>query len=416
MNKGVAKKMADFNMNNSRQNIRIVRNDENENLDSNEDYQKKIKRHRQHIAILIGIAAVILIVIAIIYFVSMDNKVYTDYTIVNSWNREDSDSAMYTEYGSGYIRYSTDGAAYYSKKGQLIWNQTYVMKNPQIKICEDFIVIGDVQGTNLYILNQAGLVKNIDTSMSINQVDIASMGAAVAVLEDNNANYINMYDKDGNKIYTIKTTLAGDGYPIDVDITDDGTKLIASYVYVSGEEIKTNVVFYNFSDVGQNETERLVGGFNHYGNTIVPEVEFLTDTKAIAIGEDVISIYKIKEYPELSEEIHIDQEIKRVFYSSDYIGVVVDNSESSEAYKMIVYDNSGKQKMSTTFNTEYNQIKFDGSSILMYNDSLFTVMNLNGKVLTSQKIDLPVMSFLSLGTRGSYIMVSSRYIQEIKLK
>ncbi|MFQ8902977.1 MAG: DUF5711 family protein [Lachnospira eligens] len=32
-----------------------------------------------------------------------------------------------------------------------------------------------------------------------------------AVLEDNNANYINMYDTNGEKIYSVKTTLSGDG-------------------------------------------------------------------------------------------------------------------------------------------------------------------------------------------------------------
>ena len=90
--------------------------------------------------------------------------------------------------------------------------------------------------------------------------------------------------------------------------------------------MKTNVVFYNFSEVGQNETERVVGGFNHYDSTIVGDVRFINETVAVAVGEDVLSIYTIKEYPKLSKEIKIDNEIQRVFFSDSNIGLVLDNS------------------------------------------------------------------------------------------
>ena len=53
-----------------------------------------------------------------------------------------------------------------------------------------------------------------------------------AVLEDNDANYINLYKADGTKIYTVKTSLAGDGYPLDISISPDAAKLVASYLYV----------------------------------------------------------------------------------------------------------------------------------------------------------------------------------------
>ena len=237
-----------------------------------------------------------------------------------------------------------------------------------------------------------------------------------AVLEDTSSNYINMYDKEGNKIYSVKTTLAGDGYPLDISISNDSAKLIASYVYVSGESIKTNVVFYNFSDVGQNETERVVGGFNHYDSTIVPEVDFLSDTCAIAIGEDVLSIYKIKEFPNLQKEIKLDGNIERVFTSSRYIGILMENKESGDNFKLMVYDNSGNKVSETAFNTSYDTIKFDNDSIILYNDNTFTLMNIKGKQLANLRFDLPIEEILSAGSRGNYMVVNSTYVQEIRLK
>ena len=238
----------------------------------------------------------------------------------------------------------------------------------------------------------------------------------VAVLEDNTANYINMYNTDGSKVYSIKTTLEGDGYPLDISISDDATKLIASFVYVSGEEMKTNVVFYNFSEVGQNETERVVGGFNHYDNTIVADVEFVNDTTAVAVGENVVSIYNIKEYPSLSKEINIENSIENVFWSSKYIGLILDNSETGDLYKLVVYDLSGNKVTEKTFSTQYDEIKFDSDSILLCSSNVWSVMNMNGKVLTTQTVELPIDTVLTTGSRGSYVLINSKYIQNIRMK
>ena len=370
-----------------------LRSPEEEKDTLDEQYVKeKIKRHRRNVLVgcLITAAAVFILVLAALFL--LDGRTYSQYTVLHSVNRDDTESAKYEAFADGYIRYSNDGAAYYNAKGIAEWNQTFSMQNPHIKVCGEWAAVGDVNGSTIY------------------------MFGVQAVLEDTTANYINLYNTDGSKIYTVKTTLAGDGYPLDISISEDATKLIASYLYVSGESIKTNVVFYNFSEVGQNETERVVGGFNHYDSTIVGDVEFLNSTTAVAVGEDVLSIYHIKEYPSLTKEIRIDSEIERVFFGNGYIGIVLKNSDSGDIYKLVVYDTSAKEVCETTFNTQYDTIQFDGKSVLMSNASTFAVMNLKGKMLTTQNFDLPIESVLPMGTRGRYIMVNSKYIQDIRLQ
>ena len=352
--------------------------------EDDEIVKHRIKKHRRHMVIIAAIG-VIVIAIAVVL-------------------------------GDGYIRYSNDGAAYYTAKGKALWNQTYSMQKPQVKICEDCVAIGDINGNTIYIFNKNGNIGKVDTSLVISQIEVAANGAVAAVLEDNEANYINMYDKDGNKIYSVKTTLAGDGYPLDISISNDSAKLIASYVYVSGEEIKTNVVFYNFSEVGQNETERVVGGFNHYNDVLVGDVQFLSNNIAVAVGENVISIYKIKEYPSLEKEIQIDNTIDRVFFGTDYIGLVLDNSDSGELYKMVVYNFSGSKVCEAEFGTQVDNIQFDGSSVVMNNSTSFSVFNLKGKNVANMSFDMPASKVLPTGTRGEYILINTKYIQNIKLK
>ena len=392
-----------------------LRSPEEEKDTLDEQYVKeKIKRHRRNVLVGCLITAVFILVLAALFL--LDGRTYSQYTVLHSVNRDDTESAKYEAFADGYIRYSNDGAAYYNAKGIAEWNQTFSMQNPHIKVCGEWAAVGDVNGSTIYMFGVQGMVGSVDTSLSISQIEVAKQGIVAAVLEDTTANYINLYNTDGSKIYTVKTTLAGDGYPLDISISEDATKLIASYLYVSGESIKTNVVFYNFSEVGQNETERVVGGFNHYDSTIVGDVEFLNSTTAVAVGEDVLSIYHIKEYPSLTKEIRIDSEIERVFFGNGYIGIVLKNSDSGDIYKLVVYDTSAKEVCETTFNTQYDTIQFDGKSVLMSNASTFAVMNLKGKMLTTQNFDLPIESVLPMGTRGRYIMVNSKYIQDIRLQ
>lgn len=384
--------------------------------EDDEIVKHRIKKHRRHMVIIAAIGVIVIAIAVVLVMRLIDGYVFTSYSVTGSLNREDIESSGYIAYGDGYIRYSNDGAAYYTAKGKALWNQTYSMQKPQVKICEDCVAIGDINGNTIYIFNKNGNIGKVDTSLVISQIEVAANGAVAAVLEDNEANYINMYDKEGNKIYSVKTTLAGDGYPLDISISNDSAKLIASYVYVSGEEIKTNVVFYNFSEVGQNETERVVGGFNHYNDVLVGDVQFLSNNIAVAVGENVISIYKIKEYPSLEKEIQIDNTIDRVFFGTDYIGLVLDNSDSGELYKMVVYNFSGSKVCEAEFGTQVDNIQFDGSSVVMNNSTSFSVFNLKGKNVANMSLDMPASKVLPTGTRGEYILINTKYIQNIKLK
>ncbi len=378
--------------------------------------EKKIKQHRRNVAIAI-LAAIILtaVVIAVIVNVA-DGITYSSYAVTKSVNCDDSESTKYISYLDGYLKYSNDGVSYVNSKGVSVWNQTVSMQNPQIKTCGDAVAVGDINGSKIYVFNKSGALGTIDTSLAISQIEVAKQGVVAAVLEDNDANYINMYNVDGTKIYSVKTSLAGDGYPLDISISEDATKLMASYLYVSGESMKTNVVFYNFSDVGKNETERVVGGFNHYDSTIVGDVQFVNKTTAVAVGENVVSIYSIKEYPKLAKEIEISSEIERVIFSSSYIGLVLNNSDSGDIYRLVLYNFSGDKVCETTFNTQYDDIQIDGKSVVMHNSNGFTVMNFKGKILADIKVEMPLENVLTKGTRGSYVLVNSKYIQNIKLK
>lgn len=390
--------------------------DENgEEIPKKSSLQMRINKHRIKIAIVIGVIVLVVAVIIALVMKYLDNYKYSTYEITDSVNRDDIESSKYCSYGKGYVRYSNDGISYYREDGKVMWNQTFSMQKPQFKQCEKCIVVGDIDGNTIYSFNESGLIGKVDTSMPILQVEVASNGMVVAILEDSYANYINMYDTSGEKVYSVKTTMSGDGFPLDISVSSDAKKLIASFIKISGDTIKTNVVFYNFSEVGQNETERVVGGFK-FDDIIAGDVKFINDTTAIAALEDSVNIYSIKEYPNLEKTIKIDSEIDQIFYSKDYIGLLLDNSENGDAYKLAIYNTSGKELFSKTFNTNYESYQFDGKTVILNNSSKFVMYNMSGKQIADISFDMPISYVLAKGKRGSYTIINNRYIQTIKLK
>lgn len=372
---------------------------------------------RQQITPAQIVAVIIILIILLICLVNVysSNMAYTGYDIISSATREDGNSASYMQYGDGYIRYSNDGIAYYKNDGTAIWNHTYEISNAQVRICGEYIVVGNITGRTLYVYNKSGLKTEIDAAMTITQVDIAAQGVTAVALEDGNTNYINMYDSSGNKLTYIITSLDGDGYPLDMALSNDGNKLAVSYVSINGEELQSNVAFYNFSDVGQNSVDRLVGGFNHYKSSIVGKLEFVDNNTVIAIAEDRVSFYEITQYPKLKEEAVFTEEIQKITYNDDYMGLIFNNADSVEKYKMQIYNTKGGKVSEILFSEDYRNFEFSGENLLLYNENKFTLMTIKGKKRYEDNFDMTIEKIIQLDSDQEYLLFNSKYIQEIKL-
>ncbi len=373
-----------------------------------------IRRRMTSTHIAIAVIVVLVLIICLVNAYS-DGKAYTSYDIMNSVTRNDGDSASYLPYGEGYIRYSNDGIAYYKQSGAVVWNYTYEINNAQVKMCEDYIVVGNITGRNLFIYNKSGLQSEIDAAMTITQVDVANQGVVAVALEDGNTNYINMYDASGNKLSYIITSLDGDGYPVDMAISNDGSKLVVSYVSVSGESLQSNVAFYNFSDVGQNLVDRLVGGFNHYESSLVGKVEFVDNTNVIAVAEDRVTFFEISQYPEKKEEIVLEQELQKITYNQQYVGLIFNNADSIDKHKMQIYNMKGQKVSELLFAEDYRNYEFHGDYVLLYNEKLFTLMTIKGKVKYQNDFDMAIAKIIPVDKNQRFLVFNSKYIQEIKL-
>ena len=385
------------------------------NPDEDKEYTDKLRNHKinkvkKYVLILLAV-----LVVFIGIKVYMANKTYSEYEITENILAGDTTKCKFYEYGEYFLRYSDDGlACFYGS--EMVWNQAFEMKQPIIDVCRGYVAIAEQRTNDIYIFNMDGTQGKVKTTYPILDIEVANQGVVAAITEEGALNHIEVIDKNGNLLAMGQTVIAGDGCPVDLSISEDGTKLIVSYLYVSGGVTQTRVVFYNYSEVGKNEVDRIVGGFNQYKTTIVPKVEFITNDVAVAFGDDMFTIYSIKQKPSILFETQLEKEVKSIFYSEEYIGFVFEPENLDMPYTMNIYDEEGKLIYEGKLDMEYKNIKIDGDNLLIYNEETLTVQGIKGKVKFNNTIEGGVNEILGLDSGYKYILVTNESIDAIKLK
>ena len=223
----------------------------------------------------------------------MKNKTYTEYETVENVEVTDTYNCSFYEFGDYMLRYSEDGLAYLNGS-ETYWNQAFQMKQPLLDVCNEYVAVADQKGNTVYICNTDSQQGKIETEYPIMDIDVSADGIVAAITGDeSDVSHIEVIEKDGTKIAKGQTVLSGQGCPVDLSISEDGTKLVVSYLYVASGVIESKVVFYNYSEVGKNEVDRFVGGFD-YDKTMMAKVEFITNDIVAAFGDDKLVIYSMK--------------------------------------------------------------------------------------------------------------------------
>ena len=165
-----------------------------------DDYKQKIREHRLKILKRTLVTALIVFVIIAGLFLFLVLRHYEDLDVNSTVERSDTAATIFEEFQGNILKYSNDGALYTDTYNERIWNQTYEMAKPTIDMCEDYLVIYDKKGTQIYIMTSQGLVSNIETTMTIEQVSIAAQGTVAVLMGDQSNSYLVVYDKNGKEL------------------------------------------------------------------------------------------------------------------------------------------------------------------------------------------------------------------------
>lgn len=370
-------------------------------------FQQKKKREAARRRLILGVAGVLLLVV---YFQS---HTYHGYKIVLRSEQEDIVSTSYISMGERILRYSPTEASLMDKRMRVSWTENYSMSNPVADVNGNCAVIADVDGTSFVIFNKNGKTGEVTTSNNIVKAKVSKNGLTAAILDGGDDTWINFYAADGSLIAENQTKVDDPGFPLDMAVSDDGSILMVAYQFVDGGDTTSYVAFYNFSEVGQNEDDRIVSGYTYEG-IVIPQVQFLSGGKAVAVRDNGFTLYSGKQIPKEKKSVEVENEIVSTFYHDNLIGLVFKNIDQDQLYKMDVYTTDGNLRFSKTFNTPYTSIRMSDDVILLYNNSQICVMNSKGKERFNSTIDGTVRDFFKIGW-NRYLLVLDNGVHVIKL-
>lgn len=361
----------------------------------------------------------VVVVAAVVFFAVkkyISNKEYSGYETVSSVETTGDNIADYVMFNDNVLKITKDGASYIDASGNTVWDCSYDMNMPEAIVNEQYAVVADLNGRDVYVFNKSGKVSSQSMNYDITNVDISSQGVYVVVLSGTDCNYINAYDKDSNSVYEMKTSIENSGYPLDIAISDDGQKLFTSYIRVDSTTVSNYIAAYNFGSVGQNENaDRLMGGFT-FEDTIFPYIDFVDNDTIVCFGDNQIVIYSMSEKPSEKAVIDIGNvEMDGVFSNSEYVGYITENTEGDSKYRIYIYDINGNLEASTDYNNSFNEIYATDDELIVAGDFDCSIIYMSGNKKFSTTFGKNLMNIVPDGNRNEYIVIFENETRVIKL-
>ncbi len=375
--------------------------------------EREIFRHRLMKVIRIAALAAVLIFVIWILHRMYQNTTFTDYDIISKEMRNDSDTSEYIAYNGHILKLSRDGAEAFEGNGRAIWNITYEMQEPHASTCGDFVALADEQGTEIFVASSAEDMARISTKLPILGFCVSKQGVVAAVLEDAGNSWIRLYDKQGEELASIKCSMAESGYPMDISLSPSGYLLAVSYVRVEGEDMRSSVAFYNFGEVGANESDHYMSGYD-FKEIMIPRVKFLNDSTAFAMGTNKMVIFSGSQKPEKSYEYNFDTRVKGLFYSEDRI-VLIRESALDGGYSASVYNLSGEELITIPFDLDYIDAQVTKDRLVIYSDTHMIVYDMKGIVKYDGPFDESTLLVSPTNDTRKYILVNRETVKQIRL-
>lgn len=340
-------------------------------------------------------------------------QTYSRVRVTDIYESEGAANNNYREFEGGILKYSRDGISYLDPSGKEQWNHSYQIKSPFIELEQESGVVADKGGNDIFVIQKDGIKGEIHTAMPIEKVSVSKQGIVGAILKNDSSAEVICYDIEGNILVEHKTSSAGTGYPLDVSLSGDGEVMQVLYFYTQDGKITSRVMYYNFGEAGEKETDNQVSG-QEYEDTVMAAGFFMNQDTSAAVGDNCLVLYKGREVPQETVRINIDKKIKSVFHSDRYIGLILRN-EGKEGYELKLYNVDGKTVISKDFTGDYSNVKICGRQVIMYEGKECCIFLRNGIQKFGGEMDHNIMEIFPIIGVNKYIVMSTSGMEKIRL-
>lgn len=378
-----------------------------------EEIAERIRKHKRRFRIKVLLIISAFLFVSIGSFLLIYLQTYTEVRVVDTRKSGDSDNNNYRQFADGVLKYSRDGVALLNRKGEEVWNQPYQIKSPMVEIYKESGAIADKGGNDVVVFDKKGWRGEIHTDYPIEKIAVSARGIVSMILKNENSPKIVCYDAAGNLLVELKTSFTGTGYPMDLGISEDGKLLLVTYMCVQDGVVTSKINYYNFD--GEKETSKDYEVLEEiYKDMIAPTAFFLNDSVSVVAGSNKLLFYKGKETPVLAQTVTLNKQIKSVFHSNRYVGLVLKN-EGKAGYELCLYNASGKKLMSQDFTGDYSNIKIDGSQVILYDGKKCSIFSRTGIHKFEGEMSHNILEIFPMAGVNKYIVMNANGMEVVRL-
>lgn len=360
-----------------------------------------------------GIIAGSILAVSIGIYLLINLQTYTSVRTVDTYPVSGAASNEYKQFADGVLKYSRDGISYLDQKGSEVWNQPYQIQNPVVDVNETSGAVADKGGNAILVFDEEGLRGEIETDLPIERISVSEQGIVSVILIDESSSQILCYDAAGNILVEHKTSVNGTGYPMDAALSPDGEILQVLYLYTQDGTITSRVAYYNFGQEGESETDHQVTE-QEYKDVVMADGFFMNQSVSAAVGDNMLTIFRGKSVPEEAVKVEIDKEIKSVFHSQKYIGMILKN-EGKEGYELRLYNDRGQMAMSEDFSGDYSNVKICGSQVIMYDGKNCSIFTRGGIQKFEGEMNSNILEIFPVAGVNKYIVMNENGMEVVRL-
>ena len=159
--------------------------------------------------------------------------------------------------------------------------------------------------------------------------------------------------------------------------------------------------------------DNLVSAYT-YAGVIIPDIEYMDDSRFVAIMDDGFVVYKGKQIPEEECTVNTEEEIISVFFDEDAVGMVF-RGDDDEPYRMDLYKLNGKLKWSAGIEIAFDEITVSGERILLYSKNEFAIYTMKGICRYKGALQEGNLREIFKIAGNRYLMIMNEGNQTIKL-
>lgn len=370
---------------------------------------KRKRKEQQRIAIVF----IIIAIASVLIYLLVSLQTYTKVRVSDTYSSKGASDNSYVQFLNGVVKYSKDGIAYVDQTGKEMWNQSYQIKNPMLDVNNKSVAVADKEGNDILIFQEEGLKGEVHTTMPIERISVSEQGIVSAILKSESAMKIMCYDTAGNVLVEHKTTLAGSGYPVDISLSADGNLMQVMYLYTQKGQLVSRLHYYNFGTAGEEKTDHQVAAKN-YKNTILANGFFIDAETSVAVGDNLLVIYNGKDKPKQTASIKMDKEIKSVFHSEKYVGLILKN-QGKTGYELRLYDKNGKVVLSKDFKGDYKHVKICNNQVIMYDGKNCNIFMKNGIQKFKGEMDNNILEIFPISGVNRYVVMTVNGMEKVRL-